>query len=257
MSEWTFGIITDGSQPNRVLTIIDSIHKEKIPEYEIIIVGGECPLELNPDTKNRLSGGALTKDNEEFVYQHIPFDESIKKAWITRKKNLIAQHALFNNLCIMHDYVALEPGWYQGCEEFGYDWYTCMHRVLNKDGARYRDWCMISNDAWMRPPIDKTQPPREFAGRFLDYNNNTWGRWQYYSGAYFCVKRDVLLEVPLDEARVASEGEDVQWSRLLYYRYGQQAFTMNDKTAVRFLKYKDPVPWQHLPVITGVYPYVH
>lgn len=234
MMQWTFGIITDGKQNQFLEESIKSIQRE-VPHAQLIIVGG-----------SNLWQGIL-KD-----YYFIDFDDSkheFQKGWITRKKNLIAQAASYDNLCILHDYVALGDGWYKGVVDFGADWSTCMHRILNTDNDRYRDWCMISNDAWMDSPIDKQQPPSEFPGCLLDYNNNTWGRWQYLSGTYFCVKRQIMIEVPFDEKRLQNDGEDVQWSRLLYQRYGQRVFTMNPHAYVKLLKYKSPVSWQELPPI--------
>ncbi len=222
---WTFGIVTFGTSP--LLAEAIATIREHGPEgSEVLVVGGD--------------------QHPEDADVWVNFDESIKEGWLTRKKNMIAEWANCDNLCVMHDYVGLEPGWASGVESFGNDWLTCMHRVLNNDGSRYRDWCVINNDAWMNPPIDDQKPPFAYPGRLLKYHRTEYGRWQYYSGTYFCVKREVMLETPLDEERVQNQGEDVQWSRFLYQKYGDRAFTMNPSAAVRLLKYKPPVPWQHL-----------
>lgn len=231
---WTFGIITDGKQDHLLKESIESIQRE-VPHAQLIIVGGEDKWQGMMDD-----------------YMFIDFHDKSGNGWITRKKNLVAQNAKYDNLCIMHDYVVLGEGWYKAVKDFGEDWLTCMHCVLNADGKRYRDWCMISNDARMEPPIDKQQPPLEFPGRLLDYNNNMWGRWQYLSGTYFCAKRKIMLTVPLDEKRYQNGGEDVQWSRLLYQEYGQKAFIMNPNTQVWLLKLKEPVPWQLLPPLPKI-----
>ena len=63
--KFTFGIIT-GNAGQQIHDIIDSIEKQEIPEYEIIIVG-----------------------SSDIIRNHttnIPFDESIKNAWITKKR---------------------------------------------------------------------------------------------------------------------------------------------------------------------------
>ena len=92
---WTFGIITAGNNFDNLSKICDSIYNQQIPEeqYEIIIVGGNN-IEL-PNVR------------------HIPFDESKKSKWITKKKNIIAENAKFDNLCIMHDYIILDNQWYK------------------------------------------------------------------------------------------------------------------------------------------------
>jgi hypothetical protein len=232
---WSFGIITAGGESDRIKKIVQKIRCQtwncNTDKYEIIIIGGYKPDFL---------GG---RPASESIIVHLPFKEGEKAGWITKKKNMIGRAAQFQNICIMHDYVAPSGYWLDGFKRFGSDWLTCMTKIENKDGGRFRDWCAIHNDAWMKPPIDDQQPP-EGLGRLLDYKDNTAGRWQYYSGAYFCVKKTVLQEVPLDNNRVWGQGEDVQWSRLLYKQYGQQAFTMNPHSYVRFLKQKERAPWE-------------
>lgn len=224
---WTIGFITAGTQDDLLKIGLDSVRREA-PDAQLIVVGGFANYGVDI---------------------HVPFDESEHAGWITAKKNLIAQYAKHENVCILHDYLALEPGWLKGCDAFGYDWLTCMHRIHNANGARYRDWCVIYNDAWMNPPIDNQKAPSDFPGRMMHYETKGHERWQYYSGSYFCAKKEVLLEVPLDETRFIGQGEDVQHSRLLYQRYGSRVFTMNTMAAARLLKFKRPVPWQNLPCI--------
>jgi acyl-coenzyme A synthetase/AMP-(fatty) acid ligase len=43
---------------------------------------------------------------------HIPFDETQKPMWITKKKNLITQNSKYENLVFLHDYIILNNGWY-------------------------------------------------------------------------------------------------------------------------------------------------
>ena len=40
--DFTFGIITDGNSDNFIKLIIESIIRNNIPNYEIIIVGNTC-----------------------------------------------------------------------------------------------------------------------------------------------------------------------------------------------------------------------
>lgn len=228
MNQWTVGYITAGPDDVLLQCSIASARRE-LPDAQIIVVGGDGNLDCD---------------------LHVPFDESEKSGWITKKKNLIAKHADHENLVMLHDYIAFEPGWLKGADDFGYDWMTCMHRIINTDDSRYRDWCVIYNDAWMEPRIDHQLPPNGMGdGRRMHYDTKGHERWQYYSGAYFCVKRDVLLENLFDETRLQAQGEDVQWSRLLYKRYGPEVFNMNVGSSVRLQKYKPMVPWERLPCI--------
>ena len=67
---FSFGIITNGENDSFIKIIIDSIIINKIPNYEIIIVG-------NTKIEN--------SENINILY----FDEKIKEGWITKKKNII------------------------------------------------------------------------------------------------------------------------------------------------------------------------
>lgn len=240
--KWTFGIITDGSVGPRIVRVIRSIIDE-VSDAEIIVVGGN---------KNDLQ-------NEQPVcvadsVYHIPFAENVKTAWITRKKNLIAKHSSHDNICIMHDYVSLEPGWLDGYNEFGEDWLACTNKICNTNNIRCIDWAVIFHDAWMNPPIDQQICPEHYGpGRLLNYNIHTWGRWQYYPGYYFCVKKNILLDIPFDESLGWNQGEDVKWSRLLYQKYGQQVFNFNINAGAAFIKEKDLVTWQTMPEINYDY----
>ena len=78
---FTFGIITsgEGDAMHRVGEIINSIDRQKMPKNQIVIVGGT----------GLYSEQALANINTDpnFSVEYIPFDETFKKAWITKKKN--------------------------------------------------------------------------------------------------------------------------------------------------------------------------
>jgi len=209
---WTFGIITAGNNFDKLSKICDSIYSQQIPkeQYEIIIVGGE-PIDL----ANVI---------------HIPFDESKKHKWITKKKNLIAENAKFNNLCIMHDYIILDTDWYKHFEDFGDDWDVCMNSVVNADGQRFRDW--VTWEQWCK----------ENHMIYLDYNDRSRTNEMYISGAYFCVKKEFLLTNPLDENLCWGQGEDVEWSNRIRNIWD---YKCNSNSKVTLLKRKKSTHWNN------------
>ncbi|MFX0072072.1 MAG: hypothetical protein ACFFAO_13370 [Candidatus Hermodarchaeota archaeon] len=156
--DFTFGIITGGNNESNINLIIDSIEKENIKNYEIIIVGS-CLIER----KN---------------VKIISFDESIKRAWITKKKNLITENAKYENIVYMHDYIVFCNGWYEGFKTFGNDFKVCMNQIININGTRYRDWTLwpthISID------FSKILPDRRY---LLPYNELDLSKYMYISGA--------------------------------------------------------------------------
>lgn len=234
MNQWTFGIITAGN-PGGIHRILESIAAQPGLVHQEVIVGGDH----------------LTHPKCPDIF-HVPFDETEKKkGWITRKKNLITKYARFENICYLHDYVALEPGWFDGFNEFGYDWLTTTNKIINLDGRRFRDWAVIGNNAWMNPPIDDLRVPKEVGeGRLLDYNSRKHMRWFYYSGAYMCAKRHVMEAVPFNESRCWSEGEDVELCRRLYEKYGDKIFNINLHSTVKLLKQKPRAPWELLKILS-------
>jgi hypothetical protein len=209
--KWTFGIVTIGNAEENIRRIHDSIMgQHAADDFEIIIVGG-----------NDMS---LPK------VRHLPFNESERQGWITKKKNLIAQEATHNNICLMHDYVFLYEDWYKNFEKFGDDWDVCMNSIINLDGQRFRDW--ITCHAWC--------PEGDII--FLDYDD--WNRTQqmYISGTYFCIKKKFLLENPLDEKLSWGQGEDVLWSRDMRTKWN---YKCNGDSKVGLLKKKPNDHWYH------------
>ena len=111
---FTFGIVTSGTNDIFINQIIDSIQLMNIPNYEIIIVGNSLVKRKN--------------------VRIINFDELIKTGWITKKKNIITTEAAFDNIVYMHDYIVFDINWYNEFLKFG-DFKICMNQILNFDGT--------------------------------------------------------------------------------------------------------------------------
>jgi len=199
---FTFGIITDGNKDLSFL--LSSIQSQIIPEYQIIIVGGDSSYE-----------GTV----------HIPFDETIKRAWITRKKNIITETAKYDNIVYLHDYISLREGWYQGYLKFGDQFDICMNPIINYDGTRFRDWTLFP-----------TFLPPEFHSRrdlLLPYNITGLTKFQYISGAYWVAKKKVMQECPLKEELCWGQEEDLEWSKRVLGRY---LYSINIHSLVQITK---------------------
>jgi Trk K+ transport system NAD-binding subunit len=70
--DFTFGIVTNSMNDNNINIIIDSIFKNNIPNFEIIIVGN-----------------TTIKASDKITVFY--FNETIKPAWITKKKKYYCQ----------------------------------------------------------------------------------------------------------------------------------------------------------------------
>jgi len=198
----TFGIITEGNKDLSFL--LSSIQKQLIPNYQIIIVGGEVAYE-----------GAV----------HIPFDETVKKAWITKKKNIITENAIYGNVVYLHDYICLREGWYEGYLKFGDKFDVCMNPILNYDGTRFRDWTLFPTFL----------PPELHSRRdlLLPYSLTCLTQYQYISGAYWVAKRDVMQKCPLNEDLCWGQEEDLEWSRRVLSKY---SYSINIHSIVQITK---------------------
>jgi hypothetical protein len=210
--KFTFGICTTSGNEERVSKIIASIKENNIPyaDYEVIVVGGNYE---NSDSKNNILA--------------VPFDESVRDGWITRKKNIITQKAKFENIVYMHDYIVLEQGWYEAMKEYGEDWQVLMTRINNYDNSRYRDWTLCGG--WKNNIFVEEDTCRNL----LPYSERRLTGWMYISGAYWIAKKSFMLENPLNETLCWRQGEDVEWS----FRVKEKTvFKLNENATARVSK---------------------
>ena len=207
---FTFGIVTSGLD-DRVQIVIDSIEKLNIPEYEVIIVGNSN----------------VQRDRTTII----PFNENERPAWITKKKNLITQHAKYENVVYAHDYIYYKEDWYKGWLEYGDDYKVCMNRILNGDGTRYRDWCIWPHNGNYVDGLCTRQ-----RGCLLPYDMTHLSKYLYFSGAYWVGKKGVMTEFPLNENLLWGQSEDVEWSMRIRQKYD---FSMNKHSSVQLMMQKD------------------
>lgn len=210
--KFTFGIITTLQTVGFLQTILDSITFQRaLPDFEVIIVGGNEPVRE----------GNLTI---------IPFDESIKPQWITRKKNIIIEESKGENIVFLHDYVHLLPNWIEGFEHFD-EFNVCVSPIINADGTRFRDWLL--DDECVKHILG----PEMGAGNpyMLPYDVTHLTRFMYISGAYWVAKREFMKRFPLNEELTWGQGEDVEWSNRAKTATD---FKINIHSPVNLLKYK-------------------
>jgi hypothetical protein len=201
----SFVICTQFAESTSVGTCVRSILDLAIPNYEIIVVGG------SPTTSSS-------------HFKHISFDENIKPGWITKKKNLGAKLANYNNLVIMHDYFTFDYDWYANWLEFSKQntWDVASNPILGVNNQRiYTDWTTYDH-------------PRFKKGFPLPYNDWSNTRYQYISGGYFLVKKSVFLDNLLDENLLWNQEEDVDWSLRIRDNY---KIVCNSKSIVRHTKW--------------------
>jgi len=184
-----FAFITNGKADELVARGIESIVQQDLSDCEIMVVGNT----------------SLKHPEVNFI----PFDETMRNSWITRKKNLVAETSQKDVLVIMHDYFALTEEWTE--ERVRHlvdsDWEVAVTSIRNPDGSRYRDWLLWPfSHRFLRIPFVYT------LGNLLPYTVDDLTDFMYINGSLMIVRRKFLLDNPLDESRGWGEGEDVEWS---------------------------------------------
>ena len=208
---FTFGIITSSVNPIIDLNqTINSIIELNIPNYEIIIIGGNKEYQ-----SNNLN-----------IYS---FEENPNGGWITKKKNLITKHAKYENIVYMHDYIVFDKDWYINFLNFRNDFKVCMNQIVNLDGTRFRDWTLWAESA------EEIGIPNPYY--LIPYNIKNLSKLMYFSGSYWVAKKNVMQEFPLNENLFWGQSEDVEWSKRIREKYN---FSINENSIVELLKYKNP-----------------
>jgi hypothetical protein len=191
--DWSFCITTGYDDYDQLTQVVESIRDLNIPNYEILFIG-----DPGGNVDERICGPDVT---------HMPFDDSVRQRWITRKKNILAAQAEYENLVMMHDYHVFDPGWYRSFMEFETEWDICSCQQLFINGHRVpMDWSL-----W-----DKPGAGRAWA---LEYDDWSQTQYMYLAGAFFIVKRHVMYEEPLKEELLWNEEEDVEWSLRVRDKY--------------------------------------
>ena len=179
INKWTFGIITKGERDDWLEEIIKSIKDQNIPNFEIIICG-------------------TYRDRKEKNFKYIPFFERDDKAWITKKKNLIAKEAKYENICIIHDRIVFNKNWFKGMKKYGNS-FDVLCNAQTLEGNRTGDWLTYGSNKLNFP----------YGISELRYDD--WDKYVYMGGQLSILKKSVWEACPWNETLYWGE-EDVELS---------------------------------------------
>lgn len=232
----TFGIITKvfGNEETKgfLRKLIDSIHLQKVPECQIIVVG----------------------DYKEDGVETIDFPEDLNgTSYITRKQNLIIDKSRYENIVFLRDYNLLWNTWFRGLEKFGYDWTVLMNPILQITGERYRDllhWDMPGvGNTWVQREIWNGSDGRmTMGGPHLPPYSDFDQRFSYINGGYFCAKKSFMEKVKWNPDLQWGQAEDVEISLRMRWEPDFD-YKFNPYSIVELQKQKDRI----LPVIPNEY----
>ena len=186
IDKWSFGILTDGSKEEVLEKQIESIISLHIPHFEIIVCGSYKP-------KQKFSN----------YVKVIPFRHKI--AWITKKKNLIAKKAKYENLVITHNRFTFDKDWYNGMKKYGNYFEVLTCKILSLSGRRAGDW--------ITKGIDLKNKWYNKMG-LLQYRD--WDENLNTNGSFYILKKSVWKKCPWDESLVWGQYEDDKLSYDFY-----------------------------------------
>ncbi|BAZ17113.1 hypothetical protein NIES4071_89910 [Calothrix sp. NIES-4071] len=194
IKKWTFGFIGNGKKDKFIDEQIKRIQKLPLKDWEVIICG----------TYN------LPLEDEKVKY--INFTENDDKGWITKKKNLIAQAATYENLVILHDRYIIPDDFVEKMEEWGNDFellgakQVLYRSPLRIDQVRIQDWMMSPYGV----QVDK-ETKWKFQFFFLEYTD--WDILAYIVGGLYIVKKSLMLKIPQNEELFWYFPEDLTFSQ--------------------------------------------
>jgi hypothetical protein len=191
ISCWSFGIISDGRKNDKVTKLIQSVIKQKIPNFEVIICGPyTIPEEFN--------------GKDIIVLDDVKLDQDIRPP-TPAKKNKIIKRARYNNLCVLHDRFTLPHDWYSNFENYGNYFDVLCLPTVDAGGNRFRV-------DWMNFHYPITQITSQ--NRSLDYSS--WTPEVIIQGGILIAKKNLMQKVMFDERLHWGELEDMQLSKKMY-----------------------------------------
>lgn len=181
--------------------------------------------------------------------KYIPYEgPPDKPGHITKKKNMIADIAFFDNLVVMHDYLTL-PSLF--AEHMPVKFEVYVPPIHNLEGTRHADW-MINPEKLQyyincTPGIAAslmTAAPHENAPKYvnaLPYSVKYMTPIQYISGGFICCKTEIMRDNPFNENLYWGDAEDLEWSERIVAKYGLKTTAWD--ASVQPVKILKPNKW--------------
>lgn len=191
ISCWSFGVISDGRKNDKVTKLIQSVIKQNIPNFEVIICG---PYSI-PDEFYGI---------DIVVLDDIKLEQDVRPP-TPAKKNKIIKRAKYNNLCVVHDRFTLPHNWYSNFANYGNYFDVLCLPTVDTDGNRFRV-------DWMNFHYPITQIKKQ--NRSLEYSS--WTPEVIIQGGILIAKKNLMLRAMFDERLHWEELEDMQLSKKVY-----------------------------------------
>ncbi len=180
----TFGVITNGRRPEKLLREMDSILELGVPHLEVLVAGS-----LDPDLE-----AEVTRRGARYVREQ----RAAAEGRLGRMRNALVEQATHPIMVIADDDMIFHADFHRALRQQCPNFDALAVGIQNADGSRFWDYATKGG-------------PR--GHRLLDYDmkdNHT-----YITGGLIVAKREVLAAVRWDDARGFYEDEDVDFSQRL------------------------------------------
>jgi GT2 family glycosyltransferase len=174
MDGYSCCIITNGKRPAHLERLMASIHAQRFPAYEIIIVGA-LPVGWKSDGYTFIASGGAAAGRLGLL------------------RNTAADAARYDHLIVLDDDLRLHADFYSGLLAFGEDYDLLSCRILNPDGTRFWDWKAHHGHDWL-----------------LDYGETS--PYVSLTGGFVVMKRDAFELVRWSDTLGFYQAEDVDFS---------------------------------------------
>lgn len=193
IDKWSFGILSGGFTDDQIDKSVDSMIEQNVPIFEIIICGNY--------------NGKFKKTKNKNV-KLVEFDSTLP--WITKKKNVICEHAKYENLMVIHDHLSLDKNWYDGMKKYG-NYFEVLSNIIHDPlGRRASDWITYGI------PLEYFSK-YAFTGAIGNLEYLDWDKDVDIGG--FCVmKKSVWKKCPWDERLLLWQAEDMKISGDFYLK---------------------------------------
>jgi hypothetical protein len=192
---WTFGILTSGPSP-QAARMAAAILDLDLPNVEVIFCG---PRPAGAPNDRRVSAIDL---------------EPEPRGWVTRKNNLIANRARYDNLCLLHDRFVITPDWADALNEYGqcYSFLTLPQvyyaGVDRQFPQRYPDYQLLVQDRGMQGSLVTSvfDSHRVFCPDYDDFSETA-----FCCGGLYIARRSLWNLVRQNESLHHHEWEDLSF----------------------------------------------
>ena len=171
---YSFLLVTDGKEPDKLAAEVASIETLGIPDFEVLIAG-DPPAILGCERVLML--------------------EEARTGRLGAMRNALGEAATGEVLVVSDDDMLFHDDFYRGLLEHGDGFDVMSCRILNPDGSRFWDWAAHGG-------------PR---GHSL-MNYGEVDPWVYVTGGLCILRAEVFRKVQWDETFGFYQGEDVDFS---------------------------------------------